>query len=66
MSSFAGFDQAMITVGGIKTNQIQPQTMESKKIKGLKFVGEVLDWMRKQEDTIYRLHGQQDMLREAQ
>ena len=33
----------MITVGGIKTNQIQPQTMESKKIKGLKFVGEVLD-----------------------
>ena len=30
-------------MGGIKTNQIQPQTMESKKIKGLKFVGEVLD-----------------------
>lgn len=43
VSSFAEFDQAMITVGGIKTNQIQPQTMESKKIKGLKFVGEVLD-----------------------
>ena len=43
ISSFAGFEQAMITVGGIKTNQIQPQTMESKKIKGLKFVGEVLD-----------------------
>ena len=40
---FAGFEQAMITVGGIKTNQIQPQTMETKKIKGLKFVGEVLD-----------------------
>ena len=34
VSSFAGFDQAMITVGGIKTNQIQPQKMESKKIKG--------------------------------
>ncbi len=33
----------MITVGGVKTNQIQPQTMETKKIKGLKFVGEVLD-----------------------
>lgn len=56
----------MITVGGIKTNQIQPQTMESKKIKGLKFVGEVSIWMRKQEDTIYRLHGQQDMLQEVQ
>lgn len=43
VSNFAGFDQAMITVGGIKTNQIQPQTMETKKVKGLKFVGEVLD-----------------------
>lgn len=43
IANFAGFDQAMITVGGVKTNQIQPQTMETKKIKGLKFVGEVLD-----------------------
>ena len=43
IAGFAGFEQAMITVGGIKTNQIQPQTMETKKIKGLKFVGEVLD-----------------------
>lgn len=43
IANFAGFEQAMITVGGIKTNQIQPQTMEAKKIKGLKFVGEVLD-----------------------
>ena len=41
--NFAGFEQAMITVGLIKTNQIQPQTMEIKKIKGLKFAGEVLD-----------------------
>ena len=41
--NFAGFEQAMITVGGIKTNQIQPQIMETKKIKGLKFAGEVLD-----------------------
>lgn len=41
--NFAGFEQAMITVGGIKTNQIQPQTMETKKIKGLKFAGEALD-----------------------
>lgn len=41
--NFVGFEQAMVTVGGIKTNQIQPQTMETKKIKGLKFAGEVLD-----------------------
>lgn len=43
IDSFSGFDQAMVTVGGIKTNQIQPKSMESKKIKGLKFAGEVLD-----------------------
>lgn len=40
---FGGFNEAMITVGGIKTNQIDPKTMESKTIQGLKFVGEVLD-----------------------
>ncbi len=40
---FFDFDQAMITVGGIKTNQINPRTMESKSIQGLKFAGEVLD-----------------------
>lgn len=40
---FGNFNEAMITVGGIKTNQINPKTMESKTIQGLKFVGEVLD-----------------------
>ena len=43
IDSFGDFDQAMITVGGIKTNQINPKTMESKTISGLKFAGEVLD-----------------------
>lgn len=43
IDSFSNFDQAMVTVGGIKTSQIQPKTMESKQIKGLKFAGEVLD-----------------------
>lgn len=43
MEKFGDFDQAMITVGGIKTNQINPKTMESKLIRGLKFAGEVLD-----------------------
>lgn len=43
IQSFGGFDEAMVTVGGIKTNQVDPKTMESKKIKGLKFAGEVLD-----------------------
>ncbi len=43
IEKFGDFDQAMITVGGIKTNQINPKTMESKLIQGLKFAGEVLD-----------------------
>lgn len=43
IDSFSDFDQAMVTVGGIKTGQIQPKTMESKNIKGLKFAGEILD-----------------------
>lgn len=39
----AGFDQAIITRGGVSTNQINPHTMESTLIQGLYFVGEVID-----------------------
>lgn len=38
-----GFSEAIITKGGIALNNINPSTMESKKIKGLYFIGEVLD-----------------------
>ncbi len=38
-----GQNEAMITQGGIKVKDIQPSTMESKKMKHLKFCGEVLD-----------------------
>ena len=38
-----GFNMAMITRGGIKLNEINPKTMESKKVKGLYFCGEVVD-----------------------
>jgi len=38
-----GFDHAMITRGGISLKEINPQTMESKKEKGLFFCGEVMD-----------------------
>ena len=38
-----GFDEAIITKGGIDIKEINPKTMESKKIKGLYFIGEVLD-----------------------
>lgn len=38
-----GYKEAIITKGGISVKEINPQTMESKIIKGLYFVGEVLD-----------------------
>ncbi len=38
-----GWNTAMVTSGGLALNQIDPKTMECKKIKGLHFAGEVLD-----------------------
>ncbi len=38
-----GFDEAIITQGGVSVKEINPKTMESKKVKGLYFIGEVLD-----------------------
>ena len=37
------FKEAIITQGGVKTGEIQPGTMESKKTEHLYFIGEVLD-----------------------
>lgn len=37
------FAEAVITQGGVAVKEINPSTMESKKIKGLYFAGEVLD-----------------------
>ena len=41
--SLRGFEEAIITSGGVDLSQINPKTMESKRIQGLKFCGEVLD-----------------------
>ncbi|WP_330619743.1 BaiN/RdsA family NAD(P)/FAD-dependent oxidoreductase [Vallitalea pronyensis] len=38
-----GYKEAIITCGGVSTKEISPTTMESKKIEGLYFIGEVLD-----------------------
>lgn len=38
-----GFNQAVITSGGVSLKEINPKTMESKLVKGLYFAGEVLD-----------------------
>ena len=35
--------EAIITSGGVKTGEIDPKTMESKKIPGLYFAGEIID-----------------------
>lgn len=35
--------EAIITKGGIKTGEIDPKTMESKKVPGLYFAGEIID-----------------------
>ncbi|MCD8069481.1 MAG: NAD(P)/FAD-dependent oxidoreductase [Lachnospiraceae bacterium] len=37
------FNEAIITQGGVDVREINPSTMESRKIKGLYFAGEVLD-----------------------
>lgn len=37
------FKEAIITRGGVSVKEIDPSTMESKKVKGLYFIGEVLD-----------------------
>lgn len=37
------YNEAVITKGGVATNEVSPSTMESKLVKGLYFAGEVLD-----------------------
>ena len=36
-------EEAIITSGGVKVNEINPKTMESKIVKGLYFAGELID-----------------------
>lgn len=43
VSSLRSFDEAIITSGGVDVKFINPKTMESKKVNGLYFCGEVLD-----------------------
>lgn len=40
---FRGYNEAIITKGGISVKEIDPGTMESTKVKNIYFVGEVLD-----------------------
>ena len=38
-----GYDKAEVTAGGVDTNELNAKTMESKKVPGLFFIGEVVD-----------------------
>ncbi len=41
--SLRGFEEAIVTRGGVKTSEINPKTMESKIVPGLFFAGEIID-----------------------
>jgi predicted Rossmann fold flavoprotein len=44
IKKLGGFNTAMVTKGGVATDEVNPKTMESKKLPGLFFAGEVLDY----------------------
>ena len=43
ITGLRSYKEAIITKGGVSVKEIDPGTMESKKVEGLYFVGEVLD-----------------------
>lgn len=43
LTGLRGYNEAIVTQGGVSVKEIDPATMESKLVKGLFFAGEVLD-----------------------
>lgn len=43
IDDYAPFEYAVVTAGGVSCDDVNPLTMESRKIRGLYFAGEVLD-----------------------
>ena len=43
ITALKGYDEAVITKGGVSVKEINPHTMESKLVKGVYFIGEVID-----------------------
>lgn len=43
LSGYNGFDRAQVCSGGVNTNEVNPETMESRLVPGLYFAGELLD-----------------------
>ena len=42
-SGTEGYLKAEVTVGGVATDELHPKTLESRKVPGLFFIGEVVD-----------------------
>jgi predicted Rossmann fold flavoprotein len=42
-ASLEGFDKAEVTLGGVDTDELSSKTMESRNLRGLFFIGEVVD-----------------------
>jgi len=42
-SGTEGFEKAEVTAGGVDTDELSPKSMESRKVPGLFFIGEVVD-----------------------
>ena len=43
ITDYAPFENAVVTAGGVRCDEVNPYTMESLKVNGLYFAGEVLD-----------------------
>lgn len=43
ITGLRGYNEAIITKGGVSVKEVNPATMEAKKVPGLYFIGEVLD-----------------------
>lgn len=43
LTGLRGYNEAIITKGGVPVKEVNPSTMESKKVRGLYFAGELLD-----------------------
>ena len=43
MEALRGYDEAIITSGGVSVKEVNPSTMESKLVGGVYFAGELLD-----------------------
>lgn len=43
ITGFRPVEEAIVTSGGVSVKEINPKTMESKRVAGLYFAGEVID-----------------------